>query len=127
MDIREIMSNNKIMQFSYLLREQKIKQTGEKTALFHAGIRHNCEGAWCAEKIASWDTIHSSSDSTPNSGNFGLYFKWNGPFRFGPTGILGPSFQDGPVISVGRTKMSLSTWQNYCPQYRSFVSYLQEQ
>ena len=32
------MSNNKIMQFSYLLREQKIKRAGKKTALFHAGI-----------------------------------------------------------------------------------------
>ena len=42
---REIMSNNKIMQFSYLSREQKVKQAGEKTALFHAGIRHNCEVA----------------------------------------------------------------------------------
>ena len=27
----------------------------------------------------------------------------------------------GPVISVGRTGMSLSIWQNCCPQYRSFV------
>ena len=42
---REIMSNNKIMQFSYLSREQKVKQAGEKTVLFHAVIRHNCEVA----------------------------------------------------------------------------------
>ena len=27
-----------------------------------------------------------------------------------------------PVISVGRTEMSLSIWQNCCPQYRTFVS-----
>ena len=27
----------------------------------------------------------------------------------------------GPVISVGRTEMSRSIWQNCCPQYRSFV------
>ena len=27
----------------------------------------------------------------------------------------------GPVISVGWTEMSLSIWQNCCPQYRSFV------
>ena len=27
----------------------------------------------------------------------------------------------GPVISVGWTEMSLSIWQNGCPQYRSFV------
>ena len=33
----------------------------------------------------------------------------------------------GLVISVGQTNMSLCTWQNCCPQYRSFVSYLQEQ
>ena len=33
----------------------------------------------------------------------------------------------GPLISVGRTEMSLSIWQNCCPQYRSFVSCLQEQ
>ena len=28
----------------------------------------------------------------------------------------------GLVISVGRTEISLSIWQNCCPQYRSFVS-----
>ena len=33
----------------------------------------------------------------------------------------------GQVISVGRTVMSLSIWQKCCPQYRSFVSCLQEQ
>ena len=33
----------------------------------------------------------------------------------------------GLVISVGRTEMSLSIWQNCCTQYRSFVSCLQEQ
>ena len=33
----------------------------------------------------------------------------------------------GLVISVGQTNMSLCTWQNCCPQYRYFVSYLQEQ
>ena len=32
-----------------------------------------------------------------------------------------------PVISVGRTEMSLSIWQNFCPQYCSFVSCPQEQ
>ena len=40
LDIREIMSNNKIMQFSYLLREQKIKQAGKKTALFHGSFEN---------------------------------------------------------------------------------------
>ena len=32
----------------------------------------------------------------------------------------------GQVISAGRTEMSLSIWQNCCPQYCSFVSCLQE-
>ena len=31
--------------------------------------------------------------STQHSGNFGWYIKWNGPFRFGPTGIFGTSFE----------------------------------
>ena len=39
--------------------------------------------------------------STQNSGNFGWYIKWNGPFRFGPTGILGTSFEGGPLWPVG--------------------------
>ena len=39
--------------------------------------------------------------STQNSGNFGWYIKWNGPFRFGPTGILGTSFERGPLWPVG--------------------------
>ena len=32
----------------------------------------------------------------------------------------------GLGFSVGRTEMSLFIWQNCCPQYRSFVSCLQE-
>ena len=56
----------------------------------------------------------------------GWYIKWNGPFRFGPTRIFGTTCKGGP-LSVGRTEMSLSIWQNCCPQYRSFVSCLQEQ
>ena len=35
--------------------------------------------------------------STQNSGNFGWYIKWNGPFRFGLTGIFGTSFEGGPL------------------------------
>ena len=48
--------------------------------------------------------------STQNSGNFGWYIKWNGPFRFVPTGIFGTSFEGGPpwpvwsFRSVGRTE-----------------------
>ena len=38
--------------------------------------------------------------STKNSGNFGWYIKWNGPFRFGPTGIFGTSFEGGPLWAV---------------------------
>ena len=35
--------------------------------------------------------------STQNSRNFGSYVKWNGPFRFGPTGIFKTSFEGGPL------------------------------
>jgi len=38
--------------------------------------------------------------STQNSGNFGCYIKWNGPFRFGPTGIFGTSFEGVVVPST---------------------------
>ena len=44
---------------------------------------------------------------------------WDHPSRW--------STLTGQVTSVGRTEMSLSIWQNCCPQYRSFVSCLQEQ
>ena len=39
---------------------------------------------------------------------------WDHPSRW--------STLTGQVTSVGRTKTSLSIWQNCCPQYRSFVS-----
>ena len=32
-----------------------------------------------------------------NSGNFGCYIKWNGPFQFGLTGTFGTSFEGGPL------------------------------
>ena len=38
--------------------------------------------------------------STQNSGNFGWYIKWNGPVRFGPTGIFETSFKGGPLWLV---------------------------
>ena len=45
--------------------------------------------------------------------------KWNGPFWFGPSEILGSSFEwsslTGPVMSVGRTEMSLSICQIVVP------------
>ena len=46
LQIGEIMSNNKIMQFPYL---------------FHDGICHVCDIGWCFWKNASWDTIQSLS------------------------------------------------------------------
>ena len=38
--------------------------------------------------------------STQNSGNFGWLIKWKGPFRFGPTGIFGTSFEGCPQWPV---------------------------
>ena len=38
--------------------------------------------------------------STQNSGHFGWYIKWNGPFGFGPTGILGTSFEGSPLRPI---------------------------
>ena len=40
--------------------------------------------------------------STQNSGNFGWYIKWKGPFRFGLTELLGTSFEGGPLWPFGR-------------------------
>ena len=34
--------------------------------------------------------------STQNTGYFGWYIKWNGSFRFSPTGIFRTSFEGGP-------------------------------
>ena len=39
-------------------------------------------------------------------------------------GLVLPEYS-GPIVSVGRTEISLSIGQNCCPQYRSFVSCLQ--
>ena len=57
----ENMSNNKIMQFSYFYWDTNEKKAEEKTILFHDGICHDCDIAWCFWKNASWDTIRSSS------------------------------------------------------------------
>ena len=38
---------------------------------------------------------------TQNSGNFGWHIKWNGPFRFGPTGIFGTSLK---VVHFDRSR-----------------------
>ena len=45
---------------------------------------------------AAWGAFYS----TQNSGNFGLYIKWNWPFRFGPSEIFGTSFEGGPLWPV---------------------------
>ena len=47
-------------------------------------------------KSVFWGAFHS----TQNSGNFGWFIKWNGPFLFGPTGIFGTSFEGGPLWPV---------------------------
>ena len=57
-----------------------------------------------------WLNWRDAFHSTQNFGNFGWYIMWNGPCRFGSTGIFGTIFE--------------GIWQNYCPQYRSFVSCL---
>ena len=41
-----------------------------------------------------------SFHSTQNSRNFSWYIKWNQPFWFCPTGILGTSFEGGPLWLV---------------------------
>ena len=48
-----------------------------------------------------WTQFMGAFHSTQNSGNFGWYTKWNGPFRFGPTGIFGTSFEGGPLWPIG--------------------------
>ena len=49
---------------------------------------------------ASRPMVKGAFHSTQNSGNFGWYIKWNGQFRFGPTGIFGTSFDSGPLWPV---------------------------
>ena len=43
---------------------------------------------------------HGRFPFNPKVRNFGWYTKWNGPFRFGPTGIVGTSFEGGLVWPV---------------------------
>ena len=71
---------------------------------------------------------------SPNSENFGQ--KSNGTDHFGSVRpeYLGPALKvvhfdrSGHLGGeVGRTEMSLSIWQNCCPQNRSFESCLREQ
>ena len=62
MQIGEIMSNNKIIQFSYFYWNKNEKKGDDETTLFHDGICHDCDIAWCFWKNALWDTIRSSSN-----------------------------------------------------------------
>ena len=48
------------------------------------------------ENLETMDVFHS----TQNSGSFRWYINWNRPFRFGPTGIFGTSFEGGPLWPV---------------------------
>ena len=57
--------------------------------------------------LNTWGAFHS----TQNSGNFGWYIKWKGPFRFSPTVIFGTSFECGPLCPV---RLSLSVGPK-CP------------
>ena len=47
LQIGEIMSNNEIIQFSYIYLKSNEKKADEKTTLFHDGICHDCD-------IARW-------------------------------------------------------------------------
>ena len=47
-----------------------------------------------------WFEFLDDFHSPQNFGNFGWYIKWNGPFRFGPTGIFETSFEGGPLWPV---------------------------
>ena len=48
----------------------------------------------------SFHLFQGAFHSTQNSGNSGWFIKWNGPFRFVPTGIFGTSFEGGPQWPV---------------------------
>ena len=51
LQIGEIMSNNKIMQFSYFYWNANEKKGDEKTTIFHDEICHDCDLAWCFWKM----------------------------------------------------------------------------
>ena len=67
--------------------------------------------------------------STQNSRNFGWLEQTISVWSYQNIGdqLWMWSTLTGRVILFGRTEMSLSMWQNCCPQYSSFVSSLQEQ
>ena len=52
---------------------------------------------WLNGSRTSSQACRGAFYSTQKSGNFGWFIKWNGPFRFGPTGIFGTSFEGGPL------------------------------
>ena len=51
-------------------------------------------------EVSYYKKLVGAFHSTQKSGNFGWFIKWNGPFRFGPTGIFGTSFEGGPLWPV---------------------------
>ena len=51
LQIGEVMSNNKIMQFSYFYWNTNEKKGDEKTTLFHVGICHDCDNACASGKM----------------------------------------------------------------------------
>ena len=59
-------------------------------------IQNNSKNPKHFPKSKNTSRIHS----TQNSGNFGWFIEWNGPFRFGPTWIFGTSFEGGPQWPV---------------------------
>ena len=70
-----------------------------------------------SRKLISWLKIFGHFPfNSQNSGNFGWYMKWNGPFRFGPTGIFGTSFEGGPLWPVWSFRLvELPICLNCCP------------
>ena len=64
------------------------------------GIANSFLGLQCFAGVAvevDWFESLGAFHSPPNFGNFGWYIRWNAPFRFGPTGIFGTSFEGGPL------------------------------
>ena len=74
---------------------------------------HLLRSDWLGPQVALYTTLNNvllllslkgdskgAFHSTQNSGNFGWLIKWKGPFRFGPTGIFGTSFEGCPQWPV---------------------------
>ena len=59
-------------------------------------VKCGCEGT-DAHTIDTTAGNQGRFPFNPKVRNFGWLIKWNGPFRFGPTGIFGTSFEGGPL------------------------------